>query len=146
MFPTPMQDPREIDKLEVDGAISRLSYVGDAITLTRHKIDGKVPLIGFTGAPVREDFAFIITKLCELTHILILRYDFFVQFTLMGYMIEGGGSKTMSKTKDWLERIPKDVHKLLKLLTGVIIDYLVMQVTHIAYLPNNYNTIYFSLK
>lgn len=49
------------------------------------------------------------------------------QFTLMGYMIEGGGSKTMAKTKDWLQNHPKDVHKLLKLLTNVIIDYLVMQ-------------------
>lgn len=36
----------------------------------------------------------------------------------------------MAKTKDWLERHPKDVHKLLKLLTAVIIDYLVMQVKY----------------
>lgn len=43
-------------------------------------------------------------------------------------MIEGGGSKTMSKTKEWLEKNPKDVHKLLSLLTRVIVDYLVMQV------------------
>lgn len=49
-----MQDPAEIDKLQVDGVISRLSYVGEAITLTRHKIGGKVPLIGFTGAPVSK--------------------------------------------------------------------------------------------
>lgn len=46
----------------------------------------------------------------------------------MGYMIEGGGSKTMSKTKNWLENYPKDVHKLLSLLARVITDYLVMQV------------------
>lgn len=46
----------------------------------------------------------------------------------MGYMIEGGGSPTMSKTKQWLSKFPKDVHKLLRLLTNVIIDYLVMQV------------------
>ncbi|XP_013134984.1 PREDICTED: uroporphyrinogen decarboxylase [Papilio polytes] len=100
VFPSPLQSPSEIDQLQEDGAVSRLTYVGDAITLTRHKIEGKVPLIGFTGAP----------------------------FTLMGYMIEGGGSKTMSKTKEWLEKYPKDVHKLLSLLTRVIIDYLVMQV------------------
>ncbi|XP_026326446.1 uroporphyrinogen decarboxylase [Hyposmocoma kahamanoa] len=100
VFPNPMTDPSEIDLLKEEGAVSRLAYVGDAITLTRHKIEGKVPLIGFTGAP----------------------------FTLMGYMIEGGGSKTMSKTKEWLEKYPKDVHKLLSLLTRVIIDYLVMQV------------------
>lgn len=50
------------------------------------------------------------------------------QFTLMGYMIEGGGSQTMSKTKEWLAKYPQDVHKLLALLTRVIIDYLLMQV------------------
>ncbi|CAG9791966.1 unnamed protein product [Diatraea saccharalis] len=100
VFPEPLKEPSEINSLQEEGAISRLSYVGDAITLTRHKIEGKVPLIGFTGAP----------------------------FTLMGYMIEGGGSKTMSKTKEWLEKYPKDVHKLLSLLTRVIVDYLVMQV------------------
>ncbi|XP_032511800.2 uroporphyrinogen decarboxylase [Danaus plexippus] len=100
VFPNPLQDVSEINNLKEEGAVSRLSYVGDAITLTRHKIEGKVPLIGFTGAP----------------------------FTLMGYMIEGGGSKTMSKTKDWLEKYPKDVHRLLALLTRVIINYLVMQV------------------
>ncbi|XP_039745822.1 uroporphyrinogen decarboxylase [Pararge aegeria] len=100
VFPEPLKDVSEIDNLKEEGAVSRLTYVGDAITLTRHKIEGKVPLIGFTGAP----------------------------FTLMGYMIEGGGSKTMSKTKEWLEKYPKDVHRLLGLLTRVIIDYLVMQV------------------
>ncbi|KAJ0179327.1 hypothetical protein K1T71_005039 [Dendrolimus kikuchii] len=100
VFPKPLQNPSEINQLQKEGAVSRLLYVGDAITLTRHKIEGKVPLIGFTGAP----------------------------FTLMGYMIEGGGSKTMSKTKEWLENNTKDVHRLLKLLTDVIIDYLVMQV------------------
>ncbi|XP_049865563.1 uroporphyrinogen decarboxylase [Pectinophora gossypiella] len=100
VFPNPLNDPMEIDGLKEDGAVSRLLYVGDAITLTRHKIEGKVPLIGFTGAP----------------------------FTLMGYMIEGGGSQNMQKTKEWLTKFPKDVHKLLSLLTRVIIDYLVMQV------------------
>ncbi|RWS08389.1 uroporphyrinogen decarboxylase-like protein [Dinothrombium tinctorium] len=53
---------------------SELGYVFDAITLTRHKLKGKVPLIGFAGAP----------------------------WTLMTYMIEGGGSKTMQASKRWL--------------------------------------------
>lgn len=46
----------------------------------------------------------------------------------MGYMIEGGGSKTMSKAKKWLYRYPQEAHKVLTILTNVIIDYLVMQV------------------
>lgn len=42
-------------KLTSNGAIDRLKYVGEAITLTRRTIDGKVPLIGFSGAPVNVD-------------------------------------------------------------------------------------------
>ena len=95
-----------------------LKYVFDAITLTRHKLEGKVPLIGFTGAP----------------------------WTLMAYMIEGGGSKTQSKVgnsqlsrvstdaqaKKWLYQHPEASHKLLDLLTKVSVEYLVEQV------PANY--------
>lgn len=43
-------------------------------------------------------------------------------------MIEGGGSKTMSKTKRWLYENPYDSHNLLDLLSNVIVDYLVCQV------------------
>lgn len=46
----------------------------------------------------------------------------------MGYMVEGGGSKTMSKAKKWLYRYPQAAHKLLTILTTVITDYLVMQI------------------
>ncbi|XP_022901161.1 uroporphyrinogen decarboxylase [Onthophagus taurus] len=89
-----------MDLLNVPGAVDRLKYVGDAITLTRHKLEGKVPLFGFTGGP----------------------------WTLMGYMIEGKGSKTLSKAKKWLYSNKECAHKLLQLLTDVIIDYLVMQI------------------
>ena len=46
----------------------------------------------------------------------------------MCYMIEGGGSSTMSKARSWLYKYPEDSHKLLDIITNVIIDYLVMQV------------------
>lgn len=46
----------------------------------------------------------------------------------MGYMIEGGGSKTYSNTKKWLYTHEDKAHKLLKILTDVIIDYLVLQI------------------
>merc|ERR1719431_2006778 len=77
-----------------------MKYVYDAITLTRHKLEGKVPLIGFTGAP----------------------------WTLMAYMIEGGGSKTQSKAKKWLYQYPEASRKLLTMVTKVCVDYLVEQV------------------
>lgn len=43
-------------------------------------------------------------------------------------MIQGGGSSTMTKARQWLYKYPEDSHKLLQLITNVIIDYLVMQV------------------
>ncbi|KAJ3639803.1 hypothetical protein Zmor_003139 [Zophobas morio] len=89
-----------ISKLEPKGVIERLKYVGEAITLTRHKLEGKVPLFGFTGAP----------------------------WTLLGYMVEGGGSRTLSKAKKWLYAYPEVCHRLMYLLTRIIVDYLVMQV------------------
>uniref|UniRef100_A0A4W3I9E7 Uroporphyrinogen decarboxylase n=1 Tax=Callorhinchus milii TaxID=7868 RepID=A0A4W3I9E7_CALMI len=100
-FPEPLKLPKDLLKLRKDVDVPvDLRYVFQAITLTRHKLEGKVPLIGFTGAP----------------------------WTLMTYMIEGGGSKTMSKAKRWLYQYPEGSHKLLKILTDVIVDYLVGQV------------------
>ena len=52
MFPTPLKTSSDLEGLNPVGAIDRLSYVFSAITLTRHRLEGKVPLIGFTGAPV----------------------------------------------------------------------------------------------
>lgn len=46
----------------------------------------------------------------------------------MGYMIEGGGSKTMSKAKLWLSEHPEKSDQLLSTLTSVIVDYFEMQV------------------
>lgn len=100
VFPEPLKGPQELTRLNPEGAVDRLKYVGDAITMMRHLLEGKVPLIGFTGAP----------------------------WTLMGYMIEGGGSKTMSKAKSWLTDHLDESHVLLSLLTKVIVDYLEMQV------------------
>ncbi|XP_062843733.1 uroporphyrinogen decarboxylase [Trichomycterus rosablanca] len=100
-FPEPLKEPDDLQRLgaKVDVA-SELGYVFRAITLTRHKLEGRVPLIGFSGAP----------------------------WTLMSYMIEGGGSTTHSKAKRWLYRHPEASHTLLKRLTDVIVEYLVGQV------------------
>ncbi len=54
-FPSPLLVPSDIDKLRKDvDAKTELGYVLEAITLTRHALKGKVPLIGFSGAPVIE--------------------------------------------------------------------------------------------
>ncbi|XP_040422323.1 uroporphyrinogen decarboxylase isoform X3 [Cygnus olor] len=100
-FPEPLKEVEDLLKLrqKVD-VTAELGYVFQAITLTRHSLEGKVPLIGFSGAP----------------------------WTLMSYMIEGGGSTTMSKAKSWLYRHPEASHQLLRLLADVVTDYLVGQV------------------
>ncbi|XP_053984842.1 uroporphyrinogen decarboxylase [Hylaeus anthracinus] len=100
VLPKPLNTPSDLDRLVSVNVEKDLKYVGEAITLTRHKLEGKVPLIGFTGAP----------------------------WTLMSYMIQGGGSSTMTKPRSWLYKYPQDSHKLLQLITNVVVDYLVMQV------------------
>lgn len=52
-FPEPLKEPEDLQRLKTKVDVSsELDYVFKAITLTRHRIEGKVPLIGFTGAPV----------------------------------------------------------------------------------------------
>lgn len=54
-FPEPLKEPEDLQRLQVKvDTAKELGYVFRAITLTRHKIEGKVPLIGFSGAPVRR--------------------------------------------------------------------------------------------
>jgi uroporphyrinogen decarboxylase len=100
-FPNPLRHPDDMNRLNPNVNISEsLKYVYDAITLTRIRLEGRVPLFGFTGAP----------------------------FTLMCYMIEGGGSKTFSTVKRWLFSHPEISHQLLTTITNLVIDYLVCQV------------------
>ena len=102
VFPKPLTSSEDIDSLNKDPVLiaEKLKYVYDAITLTRHKLEGKVPLLGFAGAP----------------------------WTLMSYMIEGGGSTTQSKAKKWLYADVEGSHKLLNILANGIVQYLVRQV------------------
>ena len=52
-FDNLVKEPNDIDKLKCKVDVkTELGYVFDAITITRHKLEGKVPLIGFSGAPV----------------------------------------------------------------------------------------------
>ncbi|KAI0091954.1 uroporphyrinogen decarboxylase [Irpex rosettiformis] len=100
-FPDPLTTPDDIKKLKANVDVKKeLGYVFDAITLTRKALNGEVPLIGFTGAP----------------------------WTLFMYMVEGGGSKTMQKSKGWLFKWPKESKEVLDRITDVCIDYLVEQV------------------
>lgn len=96
-FPQTINQEGDIRKLRHGAdAAAQLQYVYDALALTRKNLDGRVPLIGFSGAP----------------------------FTLLAYMVEGRGSKTFSKAKQLLYAEPKLAHMLLDKLTDTIIEYL----------------------
>ena len=102
VFTEPLVEPTDIErKLNLNVNVKEeLKYVYDAITLTRTRLDGKVPLIGFSGAP----------------------------WTLFAYMIEGSTSKTQSKAKRWLYKYEEESLKLLDCLADLIIVYLIEQI------------------
>jgi uroporphyrinogen decarboxylase len=98
-FPNVVKDSTDIDKLNVAQG-EELAYVYDAIKETRKRLDNRVPVIGFAGAP----------------------------FTIFCYMIEGKGSKTFSEARKWLHANPKESHRLLEKITQSTINYLKLQV------------------
>lgn len=99
VFPNPIKSEADIDHVQLD-VLDSLKYVTDAIALTKKQLNGRVPLIGFAGAP----------------------------WTIFSYVTEGSGSKTFSKAKAWLYRNPVASHKLLQKITEATITYLHAQV------------------
>ncbi len=56
-FPEPLVVPADLEKLNKNVDVkTELKYVYEALTLTRKTLNGKVPLIGFSGAPVNYSF------------------------------------------------------------------------------------------
>jgi len=100
IFPNPVISEKDIDNLLIADPYEHLNYVLDAIKLTKSGLAGRVPLIGFAGAP----------------------------WTIFAYMIEGSGSKTFSKAKFWLYNHPEASHKLLHKITQTTIAYLKAQI------------------
>lgn len=99
-FSKPLNTLSDIDHLYKPDVGSELAYVSDAVSVIKSNLNGKVPLIGFTGSP----------------------------WTLATYMVEGGTSKAFSKVKGLLYENPKHMHKLLDVLADTIIDYLNSQI------------------
>jgi len=100
-FPEPLRTPEDLEKLNFKPDLEdTLGYVFDVVNLTRQRVKGRVPVIGFAGAP----------------------------FTLMNYMVEGGGSRNLAKAKGWLLNYPEASHRLLQGLTDIIVEYVVGKV------------------
>lgn len=99
IFPETINSEYDLSKIRVAEG-GELQYVYDAIELTLKGLDGRVPLIGFAGAP----------------------------FTIFCYMVEGSGSKTFSKARKMLWQRPDIAHKLLGMITDSTITYLQRQI------------------
>ena len=96
----PVHSPRDLDRLRDVEPEQELRYVLDALRLARASLGGRVPLIGFAGAP----------------------------WTLMSYMVEGSGSKAFSKAKRFLVEQPRSAHALLERLATIVGRFLAAQV------------------
>jgi uroporphyrinogen decarboxylase len=99
-LPKTIQTQKDIDELNTSDAEYHLKYVLDALSLTKKELNGRVPLIGFAGAP----------------------------WTILCYMVEGKGSKTWDKAKQVAYTQPELTHALLQKITNITIDYLKAQV------------------
>jgi uroporphyrinogen decarboxylase len=100
VLPKTIKTQDDVNALQVEGAADRLHYVMDALKLTKKELNGRVPLIGFAGAP----------------------------WTILCYMIEGKGSKTWDKAKQFAYTQPQLAHQLLQKITDATISYLKAQI------------------
>lgn len=100
VFSKVIESEKDIDRMgEGDEAAQKIDYVYEAINEINKRLENRVPLIGFCGAP----------------------------WTLFCYMLEGHGSKTFSKARRFLYQYPEQSKRLLEKITSVSIAYLIRQ-------------------
>lgn len=99
-FSKPIQSKGDISKLAIPDPLTELRYVIDAVALIRRELNGRVPLIGFSGSP----------------------------WTLATYMVEGGSSKEFSKIKGLLYSDPVALEQLLDIVAASVAAYLNAQI------------------
>lgn len=99
-FEKTIQTAADLNLIRIPDPEEHLQYVLVAIELVKKELNGRVPLIGFAGAP----------------------------WTIFAYMIEGSGSKTFSKAKKMLYTDAVLSHKLLQMITTSTIHYLKAQI------------------
>ena len=99
-FRKPVRTAEDIEKLEVTNTRKQLTYVVDAVSLIRTELNGRVPLIGFSGSP----------------------------WTLATYMVEGQSSRDFQIIKSLLYNQPETMHLLLEKLAASVAEYLKAQI------------------
>lgn len=99
-FERPVNTAADIKKLAVPDVADKLGYVFDAVALTHREIDGRVPLIGFSGSP----------------------------WTVATYMVEGKSSREFEKIKALVADDPGSMETLLDVIARTTIEYLNAQI------------------
>jgi uroporphyrinogen decarboxylase len=95
-IPTPIRSEKELNEVIVPDAEVALSYVIEAVKMTKQALNDQVPLIGFAGSP----------------------------WTLLCYAVQGQGSKNFDMAKAFCFSQPELAHRLLQMITDTTIDYL----------------------
>lgn len=101
VFEKPIREVSDIQNLAIPDMEDDLGYVMNAVRTIKKELDGRVPLIGFTGSP----------------------------WTLASYMVEGRGSKEFRHVKGLTYQHPEAAHQLLSVVADSVIEYLRAQVT-----------------
>jgi uroporphyrinogen decarboxylase len=96
----PVRSKADVDKIRIIEAEEATPYVAEAIKIVRRELEGRVPLIGFSGAP----------------------------YTLASYIIEGQGSRDYRYTKAMMYSDPQAWHGLMEKLAEIVTRYLKMQI------------------
>ncbi|ORU92317.1 MAG: uroporphyrinogen decarboxylase [Cycloclasticus sp. symbiont of Poecilosclerida sp. N] len=99
-FERTVRTAADVDKLFVPDPNQELQYVMNAVSTISKALNGKVPLIGFSGSP----------------------------WTLACYMVEGSGSKNFTHIKRMMYDTPELTHRLLDLISQSVISYLQAQI------------------
>ncbi|WP_397302727.1 uroporphyrinogen decarboxylase [Nonlabens ulvanivorans] len=101
-LPNPIRTAEDLNRVVVPDVADSLSYVMQAIDLTKQELNDEVPLIGFAGSP----------------------------WTILCYCVQGQGSKNFDKAKEFCFTQPEAAHELLQRITDTTIAYLKLKVQH----------------
>ena len=96
----PIRTNEDVNALQLINTDEELPFLPETIRIVKQELNGKVPLIGFSGAP----------------------------FTLASYIIEGGSSKNYIHAKKMMYNEPETWNRLMGKISDVIINYLLAQI------------------
>lgn len=111
-FKYPVRTAQDVERLEIVDVEQSLDYVMAAVSTVRNALDGRVPLIGFSGSP----------------------------WTLATYMVEGSSTRDFRFIKAMLYDQPALLHELLTKLADTVTEYLNAQIRHGAQVVQIFDT------